>query len=173
MVPADATRRQLPCPPKQEFTSAVGRIDACSKSFPQRAQQRQLSVTHMTHTKRRLLQLGSASMLAGCASAPRGGPGIEADFAITQVAVVDVERGRLLPDHAVSIKGDRIVAVRPTAQARFAVNTRVIRWHWQVSRAGPLGYARPHRRQRESGADGVAALYSTWRDWSSRYERSA
>ncbi len=75
--------------------------------------------------KLRIVPLCIAGLLAGCASAPRG-PVIEADLAVTRVAVVDVERGRLLPDLAVLIKGDRIVSVRPTAQARFANTARVI-----------------------------------------------
>ena len=72
-----------------------------------------------------LLAMCVTGVLAGCASTPRGGPVIDADLAITHVAIVDVERGRLLTDHAVLVKGDRIVAVRPTAQANFA-SARVI-----------------------------------------------
>ncbi|MGH7711360.1 MAG: amidohydrolase family protein, partial [Gemmatimonadaceae bacterium] len=75
---------------------------------------------------KRLLQIFVAGLLAACASTPRRGPVIEADLVITHVAVVDVERGRLLPDHAVLIKGDRIVAVAPTAKVRFASTARVI-----------------------------------------------
>lgn len=73
-----------------------------------------------------LLAMCVTGVLAGCASAPRGGPVVEADLVITHVAVVDVERGRLLPDHAALVKGDRIVAVAPTARVRFASNARVI-----------------------------------------------
>ena len=67
-----------------------------------------------------------AGLLAGCASAPRSGPVTEADLVITHVAVVDVERGRLLPDYAALIKGDRIITVAPTARVRFASTARVI-----------------------------------------------
>jgi len=80
----------------------------------------------ITCMKHPLLPLCIAGLLAACASAPRGGPVIDADIAITHAAIVDVERGRLLTDHAVLVKGDRIVTVRPTAQARVPSSTRVI-----------------------------------------------
>ncbi|MGQ0641483.1 MAG: amidohydrolase family protein [Gemmatimonadaceae bacterium] len=73
-----------------------------------------------------ILAICVAGVLAGCASSPRGGPVIDADLVITHVAVVDVERGRLLPDHAAVIKGDRIVAVAPATRVRFTSNARVI-----------------------------------------------
>lgn len=79
-----------------------------------------------TSSSPRLLALCVAGVLAGCVSAPRGSRVIDADLAITHVGVVDVERARLLADHAVLVKGDRIVSVRPTAQARFASTTRVV-----------------------------------------------
>lgn len=67
-----------------------------------------------------------AGVLAGCASTPRSAPVTEADLVISHVAVVDVERGRLLPDYAALIKGDRIVSVSPSARVRFASTARVI-----------------------------------------------
>jgi hypothetical protein len=53
-----------------------------------------------------------SGLLAGCAAAPLGGSAEDADLAITHVAVVDVEHGKLVPDQTVLVKGDRIVAVR-------------------------------------------------------------
>jgi hypothetical protein len=67
-----------------------------------------------------------AGVLAGCASASRSGPVTEADLVITHVAVIDVERGRLVSDQAALIRGDRIVAVAPSARVRFASTARVI-----------------------------------------------
>lgn len=67
-----------------------------------------------------------AGVLAGCASALRNGPPTDADLVINHVAVVDVERGRLVSDQAALIKGDRIVAVTPAGRARFASTARVI-----------------------------------------------
>ncbi|MGH7694345.1 MAG: amidohydrolase family protein, partial [Gemmatimonadaceae bacterium] len=76
--------------------------------------------------RRSLLTTCIASLLAGCASAPRSEPVTEADLAITHVAVVDVERGRLLRGQAVLVKGDRIVGVAPAARVRFSTNARVV-----------------------------------------------
>jgi len=67
-----------------------------------------------------------AGLLAGCASAPHSEPVADADLAITHVAVVDVERGRLLRDQAVLVKGDRIISVASAARVRFSTNARVI-----------------------------------------------
>ena len=75
---------------------------------------------------RSLLTPCISALLAGCASAPRSEPVTEADFAITHVSVVDVERGRLLRDQAVLVKGDHIVSVAPAARVRVSTNARVI-----------------------------------------------
>jgi hypothetical protein len=76
-----------------------------------------------------LLRLATAAMIApiaGCASAPRNAPPVDADVAIINVAVVDVEGGRVLPEHTVAIKGDRIVAVAPTSRTQVVSTARVI-----------------------------------------------
>jgi hypothetical protein len=68
------------------------------------------------------LALSAAAIFGGCASAQRSTTltAPDADLAITHVAVVDVERGRLVPEQSVLIKGDRIVAV---IQASRSVNS--------------------------------------------------
>jgi hypothetical protein len=70
--------------------------------------------------------LAITAAIIGCASSPRNTPPADADLAITNVAVVDVERGRVLPGHTVAMKGDRIVAVAPTSRTRLAGTARVI-----------------------------------------------
>jgi len=76
--------------------------------------------------KRRLLALGAPVLVAGCTAVPRSAPVSDADLAIMHVDVVDVERGRVVPDQAVLLKGNRILAVTPSAQARLASTARVI-----------------------------------------------
>lgn len=76
--------------------------------------------------KLNLLSLGIPALLAGCATAPRGAQASDADLAITHVAVVDVERGRVVPDQIVLIKGNRILAVTRSAQVRLASGVRVV-----------------------------------------------
>lgn len=73
-----------------------------------------------------LLALVVAALVAACASTPRGGSPIDADLAIAHVSVVDVERGRLLPDRTVTIRGDRIITVAPWSRTRVDSDTRVI-----------------------------------------------
>jgi hypothetical protein len=80
----------------------------------------------MPTSRARLSTVAAAVLLAGCASTPRNTPPVDADLAITHVAVVDVERGRLLPDHTVAIKGDRIVAVSPTSRVGLGATARII-----------------------------------------------
>jgi hypothetical protein len=65
-------------------------------------------------------------LLAACAYSTRGGPPIDADLAITRVSVVDVERGRLFPDHTVAIKAGRIIAMAPAARVVVTSSARVI-----------------------------------------------
>lgn len=48
------------------------------------------------------------------------------DLAITPVAVVDVERGRLPSDQTVLIRGNRIVAVQPADAAAVPAGARVL-----------------------------------------------
>ena len=71
--------------------------------------------------------LSGVLLLAGCAgSAMQGGSAVQADLAIANVAVVDVERGSILPSRTVLIQGGRITAVLPSQQARLAGTTPVI-----------------------------------------------
>lgn len=65
-------------------------------------------------------------LAAGCAVVPIDRPPAAADLAFTHVTVVDVEDGRLLPDHTVLIAGDRITQVVPTRVARVPAGARVI-----------------------------------------------
>jgi hypothetical protein len=67
-----------------------------------------------------------AALLAACAPAARRTPVVDADLAIRGVHVVDVERGTLLTDRAILVKGARIAAVVPNADARFPSSARVV-----------------------------------------------
>lgn len=51
---------------------------------------------------------------------------VDADLIISNVTVIDVVAGRAAPDRAVAVKGDRIVAVLPTAVAVAPADARVI-----------------------------------------------
>lgn len=73
-----------------------------------------------------LLFLWIPTALAGCASAPGSGPDIDTDLAITHVAVIDVERGRVIANQDVLIKGNRIIAVSPSGHVRLPSNAREI-----------------------------------------------
>lgn len=73
----------------------------------------------------RLLSL-SLSVLLGCATTPRDVSVSDADLAIAPVSVIDVERAKVVPDQAVLIKGNRIVAVTPAARTRLASSVRII-----------------------------------------------
>ena len=68
----------------------------------------------------------AATLLAGCVTPSRAQSVADADLAITRVAVIDVERGRVVPDQSVLIKGNRIVAVGPSARTRLAAGVRTI-----------------------------------------------
>jgi hypothetical protein len=63
----------------------------------------------------------------GCAPAIQGG-GLApaADLAITRVAVVDVEQGRVAADQTVLIQGDRVVAVEPAGRSKLANGVRTV-----------------------------------------------
>jgi imidazolonepropionase-like amidohydrolase len=81
------------------------------------------------------LVLASAALLAGAAGvdaqpAPRRDP----VAAITRVAVVDVERGRVLPDHTVLVRDGRIVDVGPAERTRVPDGARIIdgRGRWLI-----------------------------------------
>ena len=75
---------------------------------------------------RHLRRLSCAVLLTACAPAMQSGSAGEADLAITNVAVVDVERGRLLSNQTVLIQGGRITAVLPSARVRLPTTARVI-----------------------------------------------
>ncbi len=71
--------------------------------------------------------LGLTVTLLGCAGATQGGqPGRDPDLAITRVAVVDVDRGRIIPDQAVLVKAGRVVAVEPTSRVILAGGVRTL-----------------------------------------------
>jgi len=74
----------------------------------------------------RLAALVLTAAVGGCASAPRSASPVDADLAITNVAVVDVERGRALPGYTVAMKGDRIVTVAPTSRVQLVSTARAI-----------------------------------------------
>ena len=64
---------------------------------------------------RAAFQLVAAALLvAGCQTTERA-PLEPASLAVTNVTVIDPESRRVLPAHSVYIRGDRIVAVRPSA----------------------------------------------------------
>lgn len=75
-----------------------------------------------------LRSLAVGTLLAGCAPASREGaaaePIINADLAITHVAVIDIERGRLASDQDVLVKGTRIIAVVPSGSREPAGSLR-------------------------------------------------
>jgi len=64
-------------------------------------------------------------LLAGCAPAIQSGPSAGADLAITNIAVVDVERGSIAPNRTVLITGNRIVAVTPARTGLAGATRRV------------------------------------------------
>jgi hypothetical protein len=66
------------------------------------------------------------ALLTGCAGVPHGSPAIDVDLAITHVAVIDVERGRVVENRDVLIKGDRIVDVVRSGHARLASTALVV-----------------------------------------------
>lgn len=68
----------------------------------------------------------SALLCAGCAARGPEAPPLAADLAITNVTVVDVERGLLLRDHSVLVRGSRIVAVGESATTDARGATRSV-----------------------------------------------
>jgi amidohydrolase family protein/ankyrin repeat protein len=77
----------------------------------------------MATNRMSILSLGLSCLVAASGSAQRPAQ-VDADVVITRVTVVDVERGRLIPDQDVLLKGDRIVAV--TRASRPAAGVRTI-----------------------------------------------
>lgn len=71
----------------------------------------------------------SVLAVAGCARAVSPVPDPTAGattLAITHVSVLDVERGRLLPDRTVVIRGDRIVTVAPAVRAAVPGGAEIV-----------------------------------------------
>ncbi len=74
----------------------------------------------------RLIHLLLFALVAACAPARTGSAPGPARLALTHVSVVDVETGRLLPDHMVLIAGNRITQVSPSRQTRVPAGARVV-----------------------------------------------
>lgn len=74
----------------------------------------------------RVVSLAIATLLAAPWAAQAARAASDADAAITHVAVIDIERGRVVPDQTVLLRGSRIVSVEPSAQVQLAANVRVI-----------------------------------------------
>ena len=119
-------------------------------------------------------------LAAACGSLPASRlPSDGADLAIRDVAVVDVEHGRILQDRTVLLRGNRIVAVTPSHEARIPAGARVVEgdgkylipglWdmHVHAARAGraplfwPLFVAHGVTGIRETGSFTDSLLY--WR----------
>jgi hypothetical protein len=67
------------------------------------------------------------SLLTACTAFSGSGPApAGADLAIRDVAVVDVERGRILPGRTVLVRGNRIIAVETSDRARVPAGARVV-----------------------------------------------
>lgn len=64
--------------------------------------------------------------VAGCASAHGNSIPIVADFALTHVAVVDIESGRLVSDQTVLMAGNRIKAVGSSARVDIPSGAKVV-----------------------------------------------
>ena len=62
-----------------------------------------------------------------CATATRPAP--TADLAVTRVNVVDVERGRILADRTVLVRGNRIAVLAPASDVTVPAGARVIDGH--------------------------------------------
>ncbi|MDQ4076678.1 MAG: amidohydrolase family protein [Chloroflexota bacterium] len=71
----------------------------------------------------RILSLVLLTLVSACATSQRP---ITADLAFVQVNVVDVERGRVLPEQTVLIAGSRIQAVGPSAKVRVLPGVLVV-----------------------------------------------
>jgi hypothetical protein len=134
-------------------------------------------------------------LLAGCAAAPQSSSSNAADLAISNVAVIDVRDGRILPGQTVLIKGNRIAAIADASRVRIAMPARVIDgtgkylipglldMHVHLTLSGrptqielPLFVAHGITGVRVMGADcrrpapGQDACLETHRDWQKRIE---
>jgi imidazolonepropionase-like amidohydrolase len=74
----------------------------------------------------RLILLVLLAVISGCVPARSGSAPVAADLAFTQVNVVDVERGRVLPEQTVLIAGNRIAAVAPAGSVAIPRGTPVV-----------------------------------------------
>jgi imidazolonepropionase-like amidohydrolase len=81
----------------------------------------------MTHT-RMIISTIFVLLIAACspAAAPLETPPPRSIYAITDVAVVDVERGAVIPDQTVIIEGESIQAVGPRAEVAVPTGARMI-----------------------------------------------
>jgi hypothetical protein len=70
--------------------------------------------------------LAALILVTGCASLSRQSALTEAELAITHIAVIDVEQGRVVPGRVVLVKGTRILGVLPAAETRLPATVRVI-----------------------------------------------
>ena len=75
------------------------------------------------HPTVRFLGLAVLGCLPSVLSAMQGP---DADLAITRVAVVDVENGRVVPDRTVLVRSGRMVAVESGARTRLRTGTRAL-----------------------------------------------
>jgi hypothetical protein len=69
--------------------------------------------------------LCSALLPIGCASVQHATPAADADVVIRNVSVLDVERGSIVRNQDLAIKGSRIVSITPSSP-RHAISARVI-----------------------------------------------
>ncbi|MEW5916450.1 MAG: hypothetical protein AB1762_08595, partial [Gemmatimonadota bacterium] len=69
--------------------------------------------------------LTTVALFTSCVSIQKAASTADADLAIARVTIVDVERGRLLRDQSILVKGDRIVAVA-SSSAGLPGNARVV-----------------------------------------------
>lgn len=70
--------------------------------------------------------VAALTLLSACAGVSRSRPASDPDLAITHVAVIDVEHGRVIEDQDVLIKGARIVGVARSGRVRFASTVHLI-----------------------------------------------
>jgi hypothetical protein len=70
--------------------------------------------------------LGFTLPLVACVPAVGAMQALDADLAITRVAVIDVENGRVIPDQTVLIRGGRVAAIEAGARSRLRAGVRAI-----------------------------------------------
>jgi hypothetical protein len=77
------------------------------------------------YTTRTFASLTLVALVAGCASSGRSDP-VDADLAIVNAAVIDVERGRVIPHQTVFVKDGRILAVSPATRLQPGSSVRTV-----------------------------------------------